>query len=87
ARVREAWSRVAAKWLVRSLMQQQHKQNLYLLQQVEALQNQNEIQAQETDSLLALLLPTQQKQQELETALAALHQRLNQLESQKEQQL
>ena len=82
ARGREVWSRVAAKWLVRSLMQQQHKQNLYLLQQIEALQNQAEIQAQETDRLLALLLPAQQKQQELETALTNLQQRLNQLESQ-----
>ena len=82
AHVREAWSRVAAKWLLRSLMQQQHKQNLYLLQQIEALQNQAEIQAQETDRLLTLMLPTQQKQQKLEAILTNLQQRLNQLESQ-----
>jgi len=72
---------VAAKWLVRSLIQQQHKQNLYLLQQIQALQNQNEIQAQETDHLLALLLPSQQTQQELGTALADLQRRVNQLET------
>jgi hypothetical protein len=67
ARVRDAWSRVAAKWLVRSLIQQQHQQNLYLLQQVEALHNQAEIQAQETDMLLASL-PAQPKQQEIEVS-------------------
>ncbi|MEZ4593421.1 MAG: glycosyltransferase family 2 protein [Chloroflexota bacterium] len=82
ARLREAWSRVAAKWLVRSLMQQQHKQNLHLLQQIEALHNQAKIQAQETDQLLTLLLPTQQKQQELEATLTNLQEHLNQLETQ-----
>ncbi len=80
--VRETWSSVAAKWLVRSLIQQQHKQNLHLLQKIEDLHNQTEIQAQETDKLLALLLPAQQKQQELEAALTNLQQRVNQLESQ-----
>lgn len=84
ARLREAWSRMAAKWLVRNLMQQQHKQNLHLLQQIEALHNQAAIQAQETDHLLTLLLPARQKQQELEAALAELRERLNQLEAQVE---
>lgn len=85
ARIRDAWSRVAAKWLVRSLIQQQHQQNLYLLQQVEALHNQAAIQAQEIDMLLASL-PAQPKQQEIASVIARLQQRLDQLEAQMDQQ-
>ncbi|WP_420629584.1 glycosyltransferase [Candidatus Leptofilum sp.] len=72
AGLRRTWSSIAAKWLVRSLMQQQNRQNQHLLRQIEQLHSQAQIQAQETDALLA--------------ELGKLRQRLDQIESQVKQQ-
>jgi hypothetical protein len=79
SQLRRAWSSIAAKWLVRSLTQQQNEHNRYFLRRIEHLNNQTEIQAHETERLLAELLSAQQKQRELEAELADLRARHSQL--------
>lgn len=64
--LRRAWSSIAAKWLVRNLLQQQNQQNQHLLRQIEQLHSQAAIQAQETDKLLANLNLLRERLDQLE---------------------
>ena len=72
ARLRRAWAGIAAKWLVRSLTQQQTGHNAFLKRQIERLNSQLNTQTLETDRLLTELISIQQRQQELEAEMAQL---------------
>lgn len=78
ASFRRAWSSVAAKWLVRSLLQQQHWHNQFLLHQIEQLNTQTRSQAMEIEHLMATFLPMQQELKQLQTDLSILKRQLEQ---------
>lgn len=69
-RFRSAWSSVAAKWLTRNLLQQQHLQNIYLQQQLDHLSLEAKSQAAEIEQLLSMLLPMQQEPPQRQSELA-----------------
>lgn len=83
--VRTIWSNVAAKWLVRSLLQQQTLHNQYLQRQISHLETQARSQSVEIEQLLAALLPAQQVQKQLEADVALLKKQLVQLAPEHEQ--
>lgn len=70
AKFRQAWSSVAAKWLVRRLRQQQTLHNEYLQRQIARLEAQGRSQSLEIEQLLATLLTTQESLKRLEADLA-----------------
>lgn len=72
ASFRRAWSSVAAKWLVRSLLQQQHLHNQFLQRQIERLNTQTRSQAMEIEHLMAAFLPIQQELKQLQTTVSML---------------
>jgi hypothetical protein len=69
AKLRQAWSSIAAKWLVRRLLQQQALHNQFLQRQIGRLEIQGRSQALEIEHLLATLLPTQEALKRLEEDL------------------
>ncbi|MBK8905051.1 MAG: glycosyltransferase family 2 protein [Anaerolineaceae bacterium] len=81
ASFRQAWSNVAAKWLVRRLRQQQTLYNQFLLRQIERLETQGRSQAMEIEHLLATLLPAQASLKHLETELMQIKQQLDQTDT------
>lgn len=72
AKLRQAWSSIAAKWLVRRLLQQQTLHNQYLQRQIDRLETQGRSQALEVEHLLATLLPTQSALNRLEADFTQL---------------
>ena len=78
SKLRQAWSSIAAKWLVRHLQQQQAVQNDYFQQQIERLTIQTESQAAEIEQLLAALLPTQHAFHQLAADFSKRQQQLDQ---------
>ncbi len=76
---RALWGSIAAKWMVRSLQQQQSHHNYYLQRQVNYLSIQARSQSVAIEHLLGELLPTQQAQKQLEADLAILQRQLDEL--------
>jgi hypothetical protein len=75
---RRAWSSIAAKWLVRRLLQQQTLHNQFLQRQIGRLETQGRSQALEIEHLLATLLPTQEALKRLEEDLTQLQKQVAQ---------
>jgi GT2 family glycosyltransferase len=85
AKFRAFWSSIAAKWLVRSLQQQQSYHNQFLQRQIKRMGVQARSQSMEIEQLLAALLPTQQAQKQLQVDLAALQKQLDDLATERKQ--
>lgn len=79
ARFRQVWSSIAAKWLVRRLIQQQAMHNQYLQRQIGYMEVRERSQAMEIEHLLTMLLPTQKTIKQLETDLLHLKEQLVQM--------
>ncbi|MCP4422689.1 MAG: glycosyltransferase family 2 protein [Chloroflexi bacterium] len=79
AKFRTIWSNIAAKWLVRSLQQQQSHHNRFLQRQIRFLSIQARTQSLEIEQLMAALLPAQQTQKRLEANLAMLQKQVENL--------
>ncbi|WP_420645705.1 glycosyltransferase family 2 protein [Candidatus Leptofilum sp.] len=75
-RLRDAWSSIAAKWLMRNLLQQQNLQNNYLQRRIAHLNIQAQSQAMEIEHLMNTVLSMQQTQQQLQDELAQLKKQL-----------
>ena len=84
---RKGWSSIAAKWLVRSLLQQQKLHNQYLQRQIGHLSTQARSQSKEIEHLLAALLPTQQAQKQLKADLERVKEQLEKMAEQNKQPL
>lgn len=66
AKFRQAWASIAAKWLVRRLLQEQTLHNLYLQRQIGYLETRGRTQAMEIEYLLGKLLPAEKSLKQLE---------------------
>lgn len=84
AKFRQAWSSIAAKWLVRRLRQQQTLHNQFLQRQIGRLETQGRSQALEIEHLLATFLPVQESLKHLEADLAQLQEKLVQTTAESE---
>ena len=76
AKFRQMWSSIAAKWLVRSLLQQQSIHNQFLQREIERMKVQSRSQSLEIEHLLTTALANKTMQKQLQADIKSLKKEL-----------